>query len=54
MLIKAINKIEDLADGEDVPTVDIIPKPATAEELLTEIRDELREDRNKMSILMSP
>ena len=46
LLIKAVNKIEDLADGKDELTIDTKSKPPTAEELLTEIRDELREDRN--------
>ena len=45
LLIKAVNKIEDLADGKDELTIDTKSKPPTADELLTEIWDELREDR---------
>ena len=45
LLMKAVNKIEDLADGKDELTIDTKPKPPTPEELLTEIRDELREDK---------
>ena len=45
LLIKAVNKIEDLAEGKDELTIDTKSKPPTAKELLTEIRDELREHR---------
>ena len=53
MLIKAVNKIEDLANGEDEPTVDTKPKPPMAEALRIEICDELREDVKPLSFLMS-
>ena len=33
LLIKAVNKIKDLADWEDEPIVDTKPKPPMAEEL---------------------
>ncbi len=45
LLIKAVNKIEDLVDGENEEEMEAGPKPPTAEELLTQIRDELRDSK---------
>jgi len=45
LLIKAVNKIEDLVDGENEEEMELRPKPPTAEELLTQIRDELRDSK---------
>jgi len=42
LLIKAVNKIEDLVEGDGDAEPPIKPKPPTVEELLTEIRDEIR------------
>ena len=42
LLIQAVNKIEDLVEGDDDEEQPEKPKPPTVEELLTEIRDEIR------------
>jgi large conductance mechanosensitive channel len=42
LLIKAVNKIEDFVEGENDDEKPIKPKPPTVEQLLTEIRDEIR------------
>jgi large conductance mechanosensitive channel len=42
LLIKAVNKIEDFVEGEKDDEKPIKPKPPTVEQLLTEIRDEIR------------
>ena len=45
LLIKKVNKIEDLADGEDEPIVDTKPQTTNGRHLFTEICDEVRKDR---------
>ena len=45
LLIKAVNRIEDLEDREYGPTFDTKPNLLAVEKLLNEIRHELREDR---------
>ena len=47
LLIKAVNKIEDLVDGDEDFGVEAKPKPPSVEDLLTQIRDEMRENRKK-------
>ena len=47
LLIKAVNKIEDLVDGDEDVGVEAKPKPPSVEVLLTQIRDEMRENRKK-------
>ena len=47
LLIKAVNKIEDLVDGDEDVGVEAKPKPPSVEDLLTQIRDEMRENRKK-------
>jgi large conductance mechanosensitive channel len=47
LLIKAVNKIEDLVDGDEEDGVEAKPKPPSVEDLLTQIRDEIRESRKK-------
>ena len=42
LLIKAVNKIEDIVEGENDDEQSVKPKPPTVEQLLTEIRDEIR------------
>ena len=44
ILVKVVNKVEDLVDGEEDDAVveSPTPKPPTVEELLTEIRDSLK------------
>ena len=42
LLIKAVNKIEDFVEGENDDEQSVKPKPPTVEQLLTEIRDEIR------------
>ena len=42
LLIKAVNKIEDFVEGEIDDEQPVKPKPLTVEQLLTEIRDEIR------------
>ena len=47
LLIKAVNKIEDLVDSDENDGVEAKPKPPSVEDLLTQIRDEIRESRKK-------
>ena len=47
LLIKAVNKIEDLVDGDEDVGVEAKSKPLSVEDLLTQIRDEIRESRKK-------
>ena len=47
LLIKAVNKIEDLVDGDENVGVEAKSKPLSVEDLLTQIRDEMRENRKK-------
>ena len=47
LLIKAVNKIEDLVDGDEDVGVEAKSKPLSVEDLLTQIRDEMRENRKK-------
>ena len=47
LLIKAVNKIEDLVDGDEDDGVEAKPIPPSVEDLLTQIRDEIRESRKK-------
>ena len=47
LLIKAVNKIEDLVDGDEDVGVEAKSKPPSVEDLLTQIRDEMRESRKK-------
>lgn len=47
LLIKAVNKIEDLVDGDEEGEVEEKPKPPTVEELLTQIRDEMRDNSKR-------
>ena len=47
LLIKAVNMIEEVVDGDDDDSVEVKPKPPTAEDLLIQIRDEMRESRKK-------
>ena len=42
LLIKAVNKIEDIVEGENDDEQPAKPKPPAVEQLLTEIRDEIR------------
>jgi len=42
LLIKAVNKIEDFVEGQNDDEQLAKPKPPTVEQLLTEIRDEIR------------
>ena len=42
LLIKAVNKIEDIVEGENDDEQPAKPKPPNVEQLLTEIRDEIR------------
>ena len=42
LLIKAVNKIEDFVEGQNDDEHPAKPKPPTVEQLLTEIRDEIR------------
>ena len=46
LITKTVNKIKDLSDAENESIIDTKPKPPTVEQLLTEICDELLEDRN--------
>lgn len=47
LLIKAVNKIEDLVDGDDEDGVEAKPKPPSIEDLLTQIRDEMRDNSKR-------
>ena len=47
LLIKAVNKIEDLVDGDEDVGVEAKSKPLSVEDLLTQIRDEMRKNRKK-------
>ena len=42
LLIKAVNKIEDFVEGVNDDEQPVKPKPPTVEQLLIEIRDEIR------------